>query len=158
MVDGVNKGVVDDAWRAARVAVDHSDCFVARCVGQVGLEHVELLAGIAQAGIVLVALDILLCHLVPKVEEYLLELSYGVAFDAGVQVTPFAELRLACDVVVCDIHAARIGHEAVDDHYLAVVAVHHVVHPREAYGVVLIDFDAPFAQAVEMLGTQRTIV
>jgi len=68
--------------------------------------------------------------------------------DAAVHIAPFAHLLGAFDVVVSHVHSARIGYLSVDDYYLAVVAMQHVVDPRKAYRVEFEYLDAFGAYAL----------
>ena len=57
-------------------------------------------------------------------------------------VAPFSYLFGSLDVVVGNVHAARIGYLSVNDDNLTVVASEDVVNPRESDGGVFHDVDA----------------
>ena len=156
--DGFEEGVVNDVGGDVRVAVHHSHLFPPRRRGGIGRELREVVGGAFLAGIVLRAADILPRHAVPKSEEHGLQFAHGVALHAGVQVVPAAKLGTARDVVVRHVHAAGIGHHAVDDYDLAVVAVQGVVDVGEAQGVEVVDLYALGFQAVEVPAAQRAVV
>ena len=87
-----------------------------------------------------------------------MQVADGVAVDAYVYVVPFAYLGQALDVVVGDVHAARVAYFPVDDHDLAVVAVGGVVEPGEGDGVELHDFDAAPADVLQVFLLERLVV
>ena len=113
---------------------------------------------LARAGIVFRAFQVLVRNSVPEIDEHALQPSHSIALYAQMQVAPLAKLGFALDVVVGHIHAARIGHHAVNDDNLAMVAVEGMVNPGEPYGVELIDFDANVAQGVKVAMLERAIV
>jgi hypothetical protein len=61
-------------------------------------------------------------------------------------------------VVVGHVHAAGVGHVAVDDYNLPVVACEHVVYPREAYRVELVYLYAFLPELFNVLFLKRPVV
>ena len=66
---------------------------------------------------------------VPEVEEHHRKVPRGVAFHTQGCILPVAEALLGVDILICQIHAAGVGHRTVNDYDLAVVAVVH--HQRD---------------------------
>ena len=96
-------------------------------------------------------MNILLRHLVPKVQKNALQISDSVAFYACMYVTPFSEFCLSVDVIISHIHAAGIGNETIYHNDFAVVAMECMVNPGKADAVELINFDAVFTQHFKVL-------
>ena len=66
---------------------------------------------------------------VPEVEEHHRKVPRGIAFHTQGCILPVAKALLRIDILICQIHAAGVGHRTVNDYDLAVVAVVH--HQRE---------------------------
>ena len=113
---------------------------------------------VAEAAEILRAMDILLRHFIPYLQENALQRVDLSALNAAVHVMPRAHLLSAVDVVVGHVHATGVGNLSVDDHYLAVVAAEDVVDPREADGVEFIDFDAKVTDALDVGLTHGAVV
>ena len=73
-------------------------------------------------------------------------------------VVPFAHLTGAFDVVVGHVHATRIGHLAINDDNLAMIAAQHMVDPRKGDGVKFVDFNTFGAYRVQVMFLQWTVV
>ena len=76
---------------------------------------------------------------------------YGIPFYVHVYVVPFTDFRQAVDVIVGNIHPARIADFSVDNHYLPVVAVHGMVDIGKGDGVELDEFDAACLYRLQMM-------
>ena len=97
-------------------------------------------------------------NLVPKVDEHFLEFCHSFTLNTGMYVAPFTKLWFTCDIIIGYIHATRIGHYAIDDHYLTMVAMQHVIYPRKAQRVKLIYFDTSCTKTIKVARTQRAII
>ena len=82
---------------------------------------------LGQVGEVCRTADVLSGFPVPHSQEDTLQVTYGIPFYVHVYVVPFTDFRQAVDVIVGNIHPARIADFSVDNHYLPVVAVHGMV-------------------------------
>ena len=82
----------------------------------------------------------------------------GLPLNAAVHIAPFTHLFRTFYIVVCHVHAARIGYLSVNDHYLAVVPSIDMVQPREADGRVFHNVDAVLAQGFQVVLLQRLVV
>ena len=83
---------------------------------------------------------------------------YGIPFYVHVYVVPFTDFRQAVDVIVGNIHPARIADFSVDNHYLPVVAVHGMVDIGKGDGVELDEFDAACLYRLQMMFFQRLVI
>ena len=114
--------------------------------------------GAAEATEVLLTVNILFCCLVPDAQEYRLQRVHLVTFNPTMHITPLSHLLRTFDVIVGHVHSTRVGYLSVDDDNLPVVAMEHMIHPREAQRVEFIDFNAVAAQLFKMPFLQRTVV
>ena len=78
-------------------------------------------------GFGLVALFMVVIYLlpgfaVPHCKKYILQLGYGSTLHTGMYVAPLAYPFDAGEVVFGNVYATRIGHKAIYNHYLAMVA------------------------------------
>ena len=123
------------------LAVYYAHHLVSGSIACVRLQAFEMVQAMFVA-IVLVSMNVLFGRLVPYSQKDILKSIYLGAFYTAMHVAPFAHLLCAVDVVVCHVHSACIGYLSVDDNYLAVVAMQHVINPWEAYRVEFEYLDA----------------
>ena len=95
---------------------------------------------------------------VPNREKYFLQVVDGIPFDARVHIPPGSDFGQTVDVIIGDIHSARISHFSVNDGNLPVVAVGGVVDVREGKRIELDNFDAPFTYFLEMFLFERLVI
>ena len=89
--------------------------------------------------------QVLARYLLPGMHEDAVKVVDHAALQTAMHVAPSSHLLGALDVVVGHVHSSCVGHVAVDDHNLAVVARPDMIDPRKADGVELIDVDAVVA-------------
>ena len=157
IVDGIGVERSYNLVRRTRFTIDNANGLMASCAASVGLKAFEVIPAM-YATKVFCAMYVLSCRLVPDSEEYGLQCVDFIAINTAVHISPFAHLLGAVYVVVGHIHSARIGYLSVDYHYLAVVAVEHMIDPREAYWVKFEYLDAARAYALEVAFQQWLVV
>ena len=112
----------------------------------------------AYASEVFSSVNVLSCRLVPYSEKDGLQRVHLVAVNAAVHVAPFSHLWRSVYVIVCHVHTSRIGYLSVYYHNLTVVAMEHMINPREAYGVEFMNLDATLAYCLYVLLEKRLVV
>ena len=125
----------------ARLTVDYAYHLTSGRAARVGLQSRDVV-GAAVTAEILGPVHVLARHLVPYFQEYSLQRVHLVALYAAVHVAPLSHFLRTGDVIVGHVHSARIGNLSVNYDNLAVVAVEHMVNPREAYRVELVNLNA----------------
>ena len=89
-------------------------------------------------------MQILFCYLIPCFDKYSLKFYNFIAFYSAMHIMPFTDNICAVDIIVSHIHTASISNLAIYDNNLSVVAREHMVNPRKAQRVELVNLYATF--------------
>ena len=157
IVDGMGIKLTDDLIGCVWLTIDDADHLVAGCGARVGFQTMEI-AHIPQTAIVLRTMYVLARHLIPCTQEDLLKRIHLSAFDPAMHIVPRADLFRAFDVIIRDVHAACVCDLTVNDDNLSMVTCPHVIDPREADRIELVDLDTFPTELLDMFAMQRTIV
>ena len=157
IIDGIHIKISDDILCNMRFAVDDADHL---SVGSCCCVWLEILYQIVFffLAVVLFASNMLSAHLVPHLEEYLLQGIYLTAIDAAVHIVPFSNNLRTFYIVIGYVHTARIGYLPVDDNDFTVITVEDCMYPWKLQGLIFINLYAVGTDFLEMFLSQRLIV
>ena len=140
-----------------RLAVDDADHLSIGCCCRIWLEILYQII-LLLVSPELSAVHILSAHLVPHLEEYLLQGIYLTAIDATVHIVPFSYNLRTFDIVIGYVHTARIGYLSVDDNDFTVITVEDCMYPWKLQGLIFINLYAVGTDFLEMSLSQRLVV
>ena len=164
VVDSIEVEEADDVLRHMRLTVDDAHHLLATSRRSVRLETFHVV-GIGDSPVIFCTMNVLSRDQFPHSEEDLLQRIDLIALDTAMHIVPAAHLLRSFDIIVGNIHSPRIGHLAVDDDDLSVVAVEEIMDPWESQGLKLIDLhpfgsdetDVRLAHRLVVAGVAKTI-
>ena len=113
---------------------------------------------ITQASVILWAVNILLSGFVPYTQEDTLQFIYRIAFDATVHIVPFTHLISTFNIIVGNVHTARICHASVNDNYLTMVARPNMIDEWKANRVELVYLNSQCSDSCNIFLSHRAVV
>ena len=140
-----------------RLTIDDADHLSVGCCCCVWLEILYQVVFFFLA-VVLFASNMLSAHLVPHLEEYLLQGIYLTAIDATVHIVPFAYYLSTFYIIVSYVHTACVGYLPVDDNDFTVITVEDCMNPWKLQGLIFINLYAVGTDFLEMSLSQRLVV
>ena len=104
---------------------------------------------------IFVSCYILFGSLIPHSQEYVLEITNHVSFNAHVHVAPITYLFRTVYVVIGNVHTACVSNLSVYYNNFPVIAMQSIVNPRKTHGIVFVNFQTfrtEFAEFVFFYG------
>ena len=90
--------------------------------------------------------DMLSGFLVPGMQKGFLQIFGGRPFDAYMHITPGTDFRQSIDVIVGNIHTARITNLPIHYYYFLMIPAEYMVDIRKTERVELYNFNSAFVQ------------